>query len=389
MDHHFDVIIIGVGSMGAAACWELLRRDASLRVLGLEQYDIPNALGSHHGHCRAFRTAYFEHPDYVALLQHSLPLWREIEAEAQAELLRLTGGLYLGRPDCALVRDSISAAELHGLGHAILQRDELAARYPQFRVGADWIGFFEEQAGYVLAEQTVAAYAQAARQRGAELHEHEAVRSWRTGASGVTVTTDRATYEADQLIIVAGAWAGRAIADLGVALSVTRQVVGWFEPRAPELFGADRFPMWGIESAADGPGIWYGFPLMARHPGLKIGHHWPGQAYDVETVDREVRADDEAALRDAMRRYVPEGGDQMIAAQMCLYANSPDGHFIVDRHPDETMRDRVTIACGFSGHGFKFVPVIGRALAELAIDGVSSEAIGFLGLGRFGLRGCK
>ncbi len=386
MNRHFDVIVIGVGSMGAAACWELLRREPSLRVLGVEQFDIPNAMGSHHGHCRAFRTAYFEHPDYVALLQRSLDLWREIEAESGTALLHLTGGLYLGRPDSALVRDSIGAAELHGLGHAIVQRDELAARYPQFRVGADWIGFFEEQAGYVLAEQTVAAYAQAARKRGAELHEREAVRSWRAGPSSVTVTTDRATYEADQLIIAAGAWAGRAIADLGVELSVTRQVVGWFEPGAAELFGADRFPMWGIESAADGPGIWYGFPLMAESPGLKIGHHWPGEACDVESVDREVRREDEDVLRSAMRRFVPNGAGAMVAAQTCLYANSPDGHFIVDRHPNPARHDRVTIACGFSGHGFKFVPVIGRALAELAIDGVSSEAIGFLGLGRLGLK---
>jgi sarcosine oxidase len=386
MDDRFDVIVIGVGSMGAAACYELVRRDPSLRVLGIEQFGIPHDRGSHHGVCRAFRTAYFEHPDYVALLRRSLALWRDIEAETQATLLHLTGGLYIGRPDCALVRDSISAAEWHDLPHSMLQHDELAARYPQFRVDEEMIGFFEEQAGYVRCETAVAAYARAGRKRGAELHESEAVRSWKAGSSSVTVRTDRATYEADQLIITAGPWTSRVVRHLGIELSVTRQAAAWFEPRNAELFAADRFPVWGLDVQRDGgaSGIMYGFPLMGEKPGFKIAHHWPGDACDVKSVDRSNRPEDEALFRATMRRHLPQAEGELLAMQTCLYTISPDGHFIIDRHPEASMHGRVTIACGFSGHGFKFVPVMGKALAELAVEGRSSEAIGFLGLGRFG-----
>lgn len=383
----FDVIVIGVGSMGAAACSELVRRDPALRVLGLEQFGIVHDRGSHHGICRAFRTAYFEHPDYVALLRRSLELWRDLEAEAGATLLHLTGGLYIGRPECALVRDSIGAAELHGLPHAVLDREALRERYPQFRGDDDMIGFFEEQAGYVLCEAAVSCYAQAARQRGATLHEHEAVRSWAAGPASVTVTTDRATYEAEQVIITAGGWTSRVAAGLGIELSVTRQAAGWFEPRRPELFAADRFPVWGLDVRRDDGtgGIIYGFPLMAESRGIKIAHHWPGAACEIESVDRALRAEDEALFRATMRRRLPEAEGALLAMQTCVYANSADGHFIVDRPAQASMHGRVTIGCGFSGHGFKFAPVIGKALAELALDGESSEAVGFLGLGRFGL----
>ncbi len=385
MAEKFDIIVIGVGSMGAAACYELLRRDPSRRVLGLEQFEIPNARGSHHGYCRAFRTAYFEHPDYVALLRSALNLWREIEAETQTKLLHLAGGLYMGRPESALVRDSIRAARLHNLPHALLSRAELASRFPQFCVEGDAVGFFEEQAGYVRCEKAVQAYATAARQRGAELHEFECVQFWRAGPSGAHVTTDRDTYEADQLLITAGPWAGRLLAELGVELRVTRQVAAWLRPAAAEPFASERFPVWGIDPGADGRpcGIWYGFPLTPETPGLKIAHHWPGQPCDPQTVDRVATPEDVAPLGEAMRRYVPEGHGDLVNAQVCLYANSPDGHFIIDRHPDPSMHDRVTIACGFSGHGFKFVSVVGKALAEIVLEGRSSEPIDFLGLARF------
>lgn len=389
MAEKFDIIVIGVGSMGAAACYELLRREPSLRVLGLEQFEIPNARGSHHGHCRAFRTAYFEHADYVALLRRALELWREIEAEAGASLLHLTGGLYMGRPDSALVRDSISAARLHHVPHTLLSRAELAARFPQFCVDDDAVGFFEEQVGYVLCEKAVHTYANAARQRGAELHERERVQSWRAGSSGVSVSTDRANYDADHLIIAAGPWAGRMVAGLGVELKVTRQVAGWFRPVATEPFASERFPVWGIDPGVDGRpcGIWYGFPPVPERPGLKIAHHWPGELCDPDTVDRSVTPQETTTLREAMGRYLPQGRGELLAAQVCLYTNSPDGHFIIDRHPDPALHKRVTIACGFSGHGFKFVSVIGKALAELVLEGKSNEPIDFLGLGRFGIGG--
>src|SRR6185369_8062331 len=118
MQNRFDVIVVGVGAMGASACWELARRGA--RVLGLEQFDIPNTRGSSHGFSRMIRTAYYEHPNYVPLLKRSYELWHELEKASGAKILHITGGLYIGGRDCELIRGSQTAAQQHGLPHEML-----------------------------------------------------------------------------------------------------------------------------------------------------------------------------------------------------------------------------------------------------------------------------
>ena len=351
-------------------------------MLGLEQFDIPNALSSHHGHSRMIRLAYFEHADYVTLLKRAYELWYELEAESGEKLLHVTGGVYLGRPGSELVLGSIEAARTHDLAHEVLSRDEVGKRFGQFHVPDDTIAFYENDAGFLIPEAVVAAQAQLAMLNGAEMHGHEEVLDWTSDGKKVTVKTNRGVYEGRHLIVSAGAWTTKLLKDLDVSLRVSRQTFAWFWPSKPELFELGRFPSWALDMTerSNFHGIHYGFPMMPDNPGLKIALHWPGETTEPDVVDRSVHAEDEAELRQILEQYLPDAVGPLLSMQTCLYTNTSDGHFIIDQHPGF---DNVTVACGFSGHGFKFTSVVGQVLAELAVDGEASQPIGFLGLDRF------
>jgi sarcosine oxidase len=308
-------------------------------------------------------------------------LWEELQDDTGQKLLHITGGLYMGPPESEVLNGSLGAARDHGLAHEMLSHGELAKAFPQFTLPDDYRGMLDHAGGLLLPERAIAAHCDQAMRRGAELHGREAVLEWRAAGGGVEVRTPRETYAAKHLVFCGGAWSGKLVADLGVPLVVTRQVMAWFWPtREPERFDLGRFPVWAV----DAPGVpfTYGFPI--HHDGaagLKVAIHHPGPATDADRDARTPAADDEAALRPLIRRYLPDADGPLLSARVCLYTNSPDHHFIVDRHPAHAD---VTIACGFSGHGFKFASVIGQALSELALNGRSTLPVQFLGLKRFG-----
>lgn len=377
MTDDFDVIVAGVGAMGAAACWHLARR--GLRVLGLEQFDLPHSRGSSHGYSRITRTAYFEHPDYVPLLRRAHALWRELEAESGENILHMVGGLYLGRPDGSLLGGSLRSARQHGLAHELLDRAEVARRFPQFEIPGDWCGLHETDAGYLLPELAIAAMVTQALHRGAEIHGHEEVLSWHDEGERLRVVTPRGEYRARQLIVAGGAWNGQLLHDLGIELVVTRQVLGWVWPREPRWFARGTLPIWIIDRH-DGT-TFYGFPMVTLSPGFKLARHAPVQTTDPNNVARDVLPGDEETFRAGLRAYLPKADGPLLALRTCLYTNSPDGHFILGRHP---RHPRIAIAAGFSGHGFKFASVVGEALADLAQTGTTALPIGFLRPERFG-----
>lgn len=376
----YDVIILGVGAMGSAAAYQLAGRGA--RVLGLEQFDIPHARGSSHGYSRMIRTAYFEHPDYVPLLRRAYELWRELEQVSGQTLLHLTGGLYLGRLKDPLISGSLGAAREHALAHEMLSREELRRRFGQFHVPDDFVGFFETNAGFLTPERVVAAYAEAALRRGADLRGHQRVLDWSRDGSGFVVRTREQTWHAARLIICAGAWSGKLVESLGVSLTVTRQVLGWVWPPRTDRFAYGTFPVWAM-GHADGS-LHYGFPMMPDNPGFKIAHHAPQAVVDPDAPRTEPQIADESSFRPFLQSVMPDADGPLLALRTCFYTNSPDHHFIIDRLPG---CDGVTIACGFSGHGFKFASVIGEVLADLAMNGVTPLPVGFLGLARFNMPG--
>lgn len=376
----FDVILVGVGAMGSSACYHLARRGR--RVLGLEQFRVGHDRGSSHGQSRMIRTAYYEHPDYVPLLRRAYELWGELEHAAGLKLLHVTGGVYLGPADGGLVGGSLAAARLHGLPHELLSADALKERFAPFRLPPKWVALHEPAAGFLLPEAIVRAQADLAKRHGAEIREDEPVLGWADDGGGhLLVRTAAGAYRTKRLIVCGGAWSGRLLADLGVPLVVTRQVLGWVRPADPEPFALGRFPVWAAENP-DGT-LLYGFPVPPGERTLKVAWHGPGAPADPDAVDRTANGADVATFLPALPHLLPGASGPVADMRVCLYTNSPDHHFVIDRHPRD---ERIAVACGFSGHGFKFASVVGELLADLATEGTTRLPTAILGLGRFAYR---
>ncbi len=377
----YDAIVVGLGAMGSATAWQLARRGA--RVLGLEQFDIPHALGSSHGHTRMIRLAYHEHPDYVPLLVRALDAWRELEQQSGRTLFHQVGGVYIGPPHAGVAIDALRSAQQHGLPHTMLDAERLSTRFPALRVPSGWCGLFEPQAGALLCEEILAAHCELALLAGAQLHAHEPMLDWTADDGRVTVRTARGEYHADQLVLCGGVWSRRWLQQLGVSLRVTRQAMGWFWPRDSQLFAPSRLPCWAIQN--DDETLDYGMPVLPGHPGAKAARHSPGIEVDPDHVDRSVSDDDRAEICDVIQRRTYQMNSALLALRICLYEMSPDRHFIIDSGNRSPMYlpPHVTIAAGFSGHGFKFASVIGEVLADLSQTGRTQWPIEFFGLQRF------
>ncbi|MFM9180955.1 MAG: N-methyl-L-tryptophan oxidase [Phycisphaerales bacterium] len=379
-----SAITLGLGTMGAATCLELARR--GVRVIGIDRFAPPHAFGSHHGGSRIVRDCYFEHPDYVPLLLRAREGWARLERDARAAgalregpLVHRPGVLYMGHAGSDVVDRSAASGETNGIACERLTPRDVRARFPQFEMPTDWRALFEPGAGFVRPERAVAAALDLARGLGAEIRTGERVLDWSETASGIRVQTDRATLDADTLVIAAGAWTPTLAAQLGVPLVPQRVVIAWLTPRDPAVCAAPRMPVWYVDRPG-APGL-YGIPTAPDQgdpPGVKVAFH-AGTPCDPDAprmppTDRELRA-----LADATAEFVPAAAGSVAASATCLYTMSPDGHFIVDRMPGCT---RTWIACGFSGHGFKFMPVMGEALADLATTGTTRLPIEFLRIRR-------
>jgi sarcosine oxidase len=371
LSQRFDSIVVGIGAMGSAALMHLARRGQ--RVLGLERYDVPHELGSSHGVTRIIRLAYYEDPAYVPLLRRAYELWRELEASADERLLYITGSVDAG-PE--VFEGSLRSCEAHDLEHEALSAGELAQRFPAYRLPSDMDCLLQPEGGFLLPERCIVAHVDQAKARGAVVRARERGLDWRSTRDGVEVQTERARYEADHLVLCAGAWS-EAVARLPPGLVVAeRQVLGWFDPFEPQLFEPQRFPVFNL---AVTEGRWYGFPVFGV-PGFKVGkYHHRREVGDPDELDRASHPEDEALLRTFVERYFPAGGGPAVALKTCLFENSPDEHFLIDLHPECPA---AVIAAGFSGHGFKFSSVVGEIVAELAVEGTTRHDIEFLRLAR-------
>ena len=366
----YDVIVVGLGGMGSAAAYQLAARGQ--QVLGLERYTPAHDKGSSHGGSRIVRQSYFEDPAYVPLLLRAYELWERLERDSGRDVLTLTGGLFLGREDTLTFAGSLRASQQWGLPHEVLTAADVRRRYPTFSPAEDELALYEAKAGFARPEATVAAHLLLADRAGAELHFGEPVLRWESTANGVRVTTGSATYEAGQLVVAPGAWAPQLLSDLGVPIEVERQVMHWFEPLGgvgPYL--PDRHPIY-IHEDRDGTQI-YGFPSIdGPERGVKVAFFRRGQVCTPDTIDRSVAAAEVDDMRVYTARLLPSLPVRFLKAAACMYSNTPDQHFVIARHPEHA---NVTVACGFSGHGFKFVPVVGEVLADLATTGSTAHPI--------------
>jgi sarcosine oxidase len=373
MSERFDAIVVGVGGMGSAALYHLARRGQ--RALGIERHTVPNVRGSSHGVTRVIRLAYNEHPAYVPLLRRAYEGWRELQLEAGEQLLYITGGIDAGPPDGQVFLGAVRACDEHGLSYEVLDATELAQRFPAYRLDPGTVAVFQPDGGFVLPERGITAQVDGALARGASLRTDERVLGWEPAGDGVRVTTEQGEYAAERLVLTAGAWMHELA---GLPVQAERQVLAWLEPSRPELFTPERFPVFILEAADNYR--YYGLPSFGA-PGFKLGryHHFEERG-SADDLDRKPRDDDERMLREFAARYFPAGAGPALSMVGCVFENTPDEHFIIDRLAD---LPQVIVGGGGSGHGFKFCPVIGEILADLAIDGDTRHDIELFRLDRF------
>jgi sarcosine oxidase len=374
-----DVIVVGAGIMGLYTAYELALRGQ--KVLLLEQFGLAHPFGSSRGETRVIRTAYFEHSDYVPLAQAAWKKWEDLGEPRKTEIIVRTGGLYVGRPESPLIAGSIEAAERHGLKYSL--GEEMAVHARQRVVVPDgFVTFWEADCGIVMAAEAIRRLAVRCSELGVEIRACEPVMSWSSNSNGVTVTSTSRINEAATLVICAGSWANELLPELNLPLVVTRQVVAYTEPAKKGAYFFGIFPVTCIQSSEDE--FYYTVPICyAEGPHknhFKVGRHNPIDVVDPDTVDRKPTAQDAELALAGLKEFIPGAAAPLRSVEICLYTNTPDGHFVVDKHP---RHDNVVFACGFSGHGFKFAPVIGQALADLATEGTTELPVDFLSASRF------
>ncbi len=374
--HSFDTILIGGGAMGSAAAWQLGARGQ--RVLVLDRFHPPHPHGSTHGETRVIREAYFEHPAYVPLVQRAYDLWRELERQTGKSLLRITGGLMIGSPEGVVFNGARTSAEQHRLPHEILEAGEIERRFPALRIPERFQAVLEPRAGILLVEACVAACLETAAHHGACLRFDEPVTSWRATHGGVEVVTDQGVYSADQLVLAAGSWLAQLLPKLAPNLRVERQVLHWFQTtRAPELHAPDRLPLHVVEYEAGR--FFYALPDVGT--GVKAALHHQGATVSPDAVDREVAKDEQVGMGRLAGGYLPGLDPLPQQSVTCLYTNTPDEHFLIDRHPEHAQ---VLIVSPCSGHGFKFASAIGEVVADLVINDKSRFDLSLFKLDRLG-----
>lgn len=369
------MIVVGCGVMGAASAYNLARK--GLRVLNIERFGVNHEFGSSHGRTRIIRLAYYEDPRYVPLLRRAYDSWRELESQSGKKLLRVTGGLMIGKPGGELVKGVLRSAQAHGIPHERLTASQVEARFEAFTLGGEYSAVYEEAAGVLSAEESVRAFVGLGSEAGCEYRFSEQVQRWKDTAEGVEVETPSGKQTAAKLVFCAGPWNGGLLPEL-LPLQVERQVPLWF-PSEGKDFSPPKMPIFIMEEERNQ--FYYGLPDVGH--GVKVAQTHGGEACDPEKVRREVTEEDIAPVRSFIARRLKGLGRTPIASTTCLYTNTPDLNFAVGLHPSDR---KVVVVSACSGHGFKFASVIGEVVADLATRGTTSYDVGFLDPARFRAR---
>ncbi|MCY4018113.1 MAG: N-methyl-L-tryptophan oxidase [Chloroflexi bacterium] len=369
---HYDAIVIGVGGMGSATLYHLAKR--GWKALGIEQFEAPHDMGSSHGLTRIIRLAYYEDPSYVPLLRRAYELWDQLEGDAGEKLFYQTGSIDMGPEDSDVFAGSLRSCLEHDLAYQVLNSRQLSERFPGYRMPSETMALFQPQGGLLVPEGCISAYVRLAQKHGACLRSGERVTGWEVrNDESLAVRTERGEYSADKLVICGGAWAYKLVPELTGKAVPERQVLIWLRPKQPELFRPERFPVW---NALVDEGRYYGFPEFnpgGATPGMKFGRwHHREETCDPDAVDRDTYPADEALLRQFAERYFPAGAGATLRMSTCMFTNTVDEHWVLATLPGAPQ---VSVAAGFSGHGFKMASVIGEIMADLAQNGSTRHDI--------------
>lgn len=374
MTTNFDCIVLGVGGFGSGVLYQLARR--GVHALGIERFGIAHDRGSSHGETRIIRKAYVEHLDYIPLMDRAYQLWELLQSEHGQPLLHKQPLLLTGTSDSEAIEGAKLAARLHGVGIEQVSLADARRRFPGLRFPDDFEVALEPDAGYLEVENCVRAHIEQAKTNGAVLKTGETVLTWESDGRTVRVKTDRADYEAAKLVVTAGPWTAQILGELNVPLEVVRKPTFWHEVTTRDYDAAAGAPTTYFELPF---GTFYAFPSIDGQT-IKLAEHTHGDPVtDPLTVDREVRPADIEPVARFLRQSMPGIRPEPTRHSICMYTNTPDRNFIIDRHPEY---ENVAIGAGFSGHGFKFTTVLGEALADLVLQGKTDLPISFLAIDR-------
>ena len=384
----FETIVIGLGAMGSASVYQLSKKNN--KVLGLDQFAPPHKLGSTHGETRITRQAIGEGEEYVPLSLRSYEIWEELERKTGKNLLTITGGLIVGSDSAQSLHGSrrflqttIDTARKFNISHSVLTSDELKERFPQFRIEDNYIGYYEDKAGFLRPELCVETQIELARQQGARINFNEKVRQLVPLTDGsVEVRTDKGIYNANKVIVSAGPWITEIFPEYTDLFKVYRQVLYWFDlpENSPTEYLPENFPVFIF--VGTGENDIYGFPAIdGSNGGLKVAFEEYVTDTTPEKINREITEEEtKRAYNKYIARHLPELNNKCVKAAACLYTVTSDSRFVIDTHPEHL---NIIIASPCSGHGFKHSAAIGEALSELAINGKSNFDLSAFKISRF------
>ncbi|MEO1149991.1 MAG: N-methyl-L-tryptophan oxidase [Pseudomonadota bacterium] len=360
-----DALVVGLGVMGAAVTAALTRR--GLDVVGFDQYTPPHHHGSSHGQTRLLRTAYVEGEIYVPLIKRAIDGWRELEAETGEDLFHQSGIVYLGGPTSTLLRDLNAARARHDLPFETLDTNLLSGEPLQ----DGWQAYLECAAGFVRCEPAVRALHQVAQRARASLLFNQPLSVSDTATGNFHIRTQTESFEAPLLFVCVGPWFGAFMETsfphlVPIPTILERRSLHWYRAGQNHTLAAG-FRPFCIDLGTDG---WlYGFPALDGK--VKVSNHHLGMTVDTPHANADtLLAQHRKKMAPWVTRHLPSLGPEETAST-CLYTTSPDTDFILGPHPENRG---LILATGFSGHGFKFAPVIGEMLAD-CINGQTAQIV--------------
>jgi sarcosine oxidase len=371
MSPQYDLAIIGGGTMGLPAAYHAAK--TGLRVLLLDPNESPHIYGSHAGRTRIIRKSYYEHSDYVPLLEDAYQQWSQIEGSYGTKIYHETGLTYIGSPSSEVIQGIREASEKYRIP-LFNGVDTIFEQIPD-----EWQTWYEPEAGYLDVQHALTAFKNLTNREKIEFKQ-ESLESWEPITDGFKLIANQTTYRAEKVVFCAGSWTQRLLSAYSLGLKITRQVIAWVATDK-NRYEEGQFPCWFLHDPSRG--MYYGFPVNHKiRSGLKLALHMPGLPLaSPDHYDKEVLEVEKEAIHYFLNRYQPALSNAKIDYETCLYTYSPDDHFIVDFLPG--YESKVAIACGFSGHGFKFAPTIGKILIDLIVQGNTDLPIDFLRLRRF------
>lgn len=369
------VAVIGIGSIGSMTLWQLAKK--GFEAVGFEQFGIAHDRSAAGGESRMFRTAYMEGAQYVPLLKKSRLLWKELEDETGYQLLTLNSGLMIGPKDSKHMINVLESVEKFDIDHEVLTVDEAKSRFPQHKLNPDDVMVLDKEAGFMRPELAVFAAAERAEALGAKIYRHTKVEQIEEIGEEVMVTANGKSHTFDEVIVTAGPWTTKLFPELKENLVPRKIVMTWYPTDKLDRFKPEAFPVFGRMSEKI---QFFGIPTLEGTM-VKVGSvDTFGEIEDPDNLYRDIQLSELTNINEAVRSFFPDLRSDPVRISVHMDGYTTDEHPIVGVVPG---LKHTYIMGGYSGHGFKLAPVMGKIGLDLVEKGETTFDISHLNPERF------